>query len=59
KSTLMFSSNVHSAEIDVSTRSGVVTLTGNVATGAERALAIELAKNVRGVKNVNSSGLTI
>jgi hyperosmotically inducible periplasmic protein len=59
KSTLMFSSNVHSAGIDVSTRSGVVTLTGNVATGTERALAIELAQNVRGVKNVNSSGLTI
>jgi hyperosmotically inducible periplasmic protein len=59
KSTLMYSSNVRSADIDVSTRSGVVTLTGNVATGAERALAIELAQNVRGVKNVNSSGLTI
>jgi hyperosmotically inducible periplasmic protein len=59
KSTLVFSSNVHSADIDVSTSSGVVTLTGNVATGAERALAIELAQNVRGVKNVKSSGLTI
>jgi hyperosmotically inducible periplasmic protein len=59
RSTLMYSSNVHSADIAVSTRSGVVTLTGNVATGAERALAIELAQNVRGVKNVNSSGLTI
>jgi hyperosmotically inducible periplasmic protein len=59
RSTLMYSSNVHSTDIAVSTRSGVVTLTGNVATGAERALAIELAQNVRGVKNVNSSGLTI
>jgi len=27
--------------------------------GAERALAIELAKNVRGVKGVHSKGLTI
>jgi osmotically-inducible protein OsmY len=34
-------------------------LTGKLDSGAERALAIELAKNVRGVKSVVSKGLTI
>ncbi len=58
KSTLMFSSNVHGSDIDVSTKDGVVTLSGKVDSGAERALAIEFANNVRGVKSVRSNGLT-
>lgn len=59
KSTLMYSSNVNGSDIDVSTRDGIVTLSGKVDSGAERALAIELADNVRGVKSVQSEGLTI
>lgn len=59
KSTFMYSNNVDSNDISVKTQDGVVTLTGKVDSGAERALAIELAKNVRGVKNVHSKGLTI
>lgn len=58
KSTYAYSSNVDGSDISVSTRAGIVTLTGKVDSGAERALAIELAKNVRGVKSVNSKGLT-
>lgn len=58
KSTYLYSSNVSSSDIAVSTNSGVVTLTGRVKSGAERALAIELAQNVRGVKSVQSKGLT-
>ncbi len=57
KSTFMYSSNVNSSNITVSTLGGVVTLGGSVASGSERALAIELAQNVRGVKSVESSGL--
>lgn len=57
KSTFMYSSNVNSSNITVSTLGGVVTLSGSVASGPERALAIELAQNVRGVKSVESSGL--
>jgi osmotically-inducible protein OsmY len=57
KSTLMYSSNVNGSAIKVSTTSGVVTLSGNVGSGAERALAIELARNVRGVKSVTAAGL--
>ena len=57
KSTLMYSSNVNGSAIKVSTTGGVVTLSGNVGSGAERALAIELARNVRGVKSVTAAGL--
>ena len=59
KSTLLYSSNVDGSDIDVSTKDGIVTLSGKVGSGAERALAIELADNVRGVKSVTSKGLTI
>jgi osmotically-inducible protein OsmY len=59
KSTLLYSSNVDGSDIDVSTSNGVVTLSGKVDSGAERALAIELAKNVRGVASVESKGLII
>jgi osmotically-inducible protein OsmY len=59
KSTFMYSRNVDSSNISVSTHAGVVTLTGKLDSGAERALAIELAKNVRGVKSVQANGLVI
>ncbi|MDD2893755.1 MAG: BON domain-containing protein [Halothiobacillaceae bacterium] len=57
-STLMYSSNINSNNISVETNNGVVTLTGKVQSGAERALAIELAQNVQGVKSVNAKKLT-
>lgn len=57
KSTLLYSSNVDGSDITVSTKSGIVTLSGNVDSGAERSLAIEFAKNVRGVRSVHSKGL--
>lgn len=59
KSTYMYSTNVNGSDIAVSTNSGIVTLTGKMDSGAERALAIELAQNVRGVKSVNSNSLTM
>jgi len=59
KSTLLFSSNVSGSEVEVTTRSGVVSLSGNLENGAEIALAIELAKNIRGVKRVDTKELTL
>jgi hyperosmotically inducible periplasmic protein len=59
KSSYLYSSNVDGTDISVSTRSGIVTLSGKVDSGAERALAIEIARNVRGVKNVHAKGLTL
>lgn len=57
KSTFMYSSNVDGNDISVTTKDGVVTLSGTVDSGAERDLAVELAKNVRGVKAVHAKGL--
>lgn len=59
KSTLLYSSNVNSSGINVKTNAGIVTLSGKASSGTERALAIELAKNVRGVKSVSAKGLVI
>lgn len=58
KSTLLYSTNVSGSDVEVTTKSGVVTLAGNLSSGAEKELAIELAQNVRGVKSVESKGLT-
>ena len=59
KSTYMYSNNVNGSDIAVTTSAGIVKLTGKMESGAERALAIELARNVKGVKSVDSSALTI
>lgn len=59
KSTFLYSSNVNGSDIAVNTSNGIVTLTGKLDSGAERSLAIELAENVRGVKSVDSKGLTL
>ena len=59
KSTFIYSNHVDSAGISVTTKEGVVTLSGKVDSDVERELAIELAQNVRGVKSVQSMGLTI
>jgi osmotically-inducible protein OsmY len=58
KSTYLYSSNVAGSDINVKTQGGVVTLSGKVTSGAERSLAIELAKNVLGVKSVKAQSLT-
>jgi osmotically-inducible protein OsmY len=58
KSTYMYSSNVDSDDISVSTKNGDVTLSGKVSSGVEAALATELAQNIRGVKTVTATALT-
>lgn len=59
KSTYGYSSNVDGSDISVKTDNGIVTLSGQVDSGVERALAIELAKNIKGVKSVQSKDLTL
>lgn len=59
KSTLLYSSNVEGSAIEVNTKSGVVSLSGKLSSDAERALAVELAQNVRGVRSVQAKGLTL
>ncbi|MEX2366902.1 MAG: BON domain-containing protein [Pseudohongiellaceae bacterium] len=59
KATFMYSSNIDSSDISVTTTNGVVTLSGKVDSGAEQSLAIALAENIRGVDSVVSSALAI
>lgn len=59
KSTLLFSSGVPGTDISVETRDGVVTLDGEVSSEAEKELAIELARDIRGVKEVDDSALRV
>ena len=58
KSTFMWSSGVSGGDISVTTDDGVVELSGRVDSEAERELAVELARELRGVKSVDASGLT-
>ncbi len=59
RSTFLYSSYVAGRDIEVDTQAGVVKLSGKIGSETERALAIELAGNVRGVKGVDSSALTM
>lgn len=56
RSTLLYSIDTPAADIAVSTLNGDVTLNGQAKNEAERALVLELAQNVRGVRSVNSQG---
>lgn len=58
KSTYMYSTNVDSSDIAVNTNKGVVTLNGMVESGSEKALAVQLAQNIKGVQSVDAIGLT-
>ncbi len=57
KSTFLWSSGISSGDISVTTDDGVVELSGKVDSEAERELAVELARELRGVKSVDASGL--
>jgi hyperosmotically inducible periplasmic protein len=52
KSKFLGDTNVPGLAIDVDTKDGVVTLTGNVPTAAEKQRALKLAKETDGVKSV-------
>jgi osmotically-inducible protein OsmY len=52
KTKLLADKTVGGLKIDVDTKDGVVTLTGPVHSGVERAQALKLARNTKGVKRV-------
>lgn len=58
-SSMLYSSNVSGRDISVTTTAGIVTLSGTLSSGAERELAIELARSIRGVKEVDASALEV
>jgi hyperosmotically inducible protein len=53
KSKLLADSTVGGLAIDVDTENGVVTLTGNVKSQAEKDAALKIARETDGVKDVN------
>jgi hyperosmotically inducible periplasmic protein len=59
KSKLAAAKGVKASDISVSTTDGVVTLTGNATSAKEKTRAEHLAKQIKGVKSVDGSGLTV
>jgi osmotically-inducible protein OsmY len=59
KSTLLFSTAVSGTRIDVETRDGIVRLEGQVGSEEEKARAIELAREINGVKRVDAENVSI
>jgi len=58
ETTLLLNTNLNSFDIDTEVEAGVVTLTGDVNSGIEKALAGELVTGLEGVKSVDNN-LTI
>ncbi|MCG6540621.1 BON domain-containing protein [Pseudomonas sp. KSR10] len=57
KSVLLVEDATPGMDIEVETKDGVVSLSGTVATEAEREMAINKAKGVEGVRDVSADGL--
>lgn len=57
KSTLLADDATPGMDIEVETKDGVVSLSGTVATEAEREMAISKAKGIKGVREVSADGL--
>ncbi|WP_339080509.1 BON domain-containing protein [Pseudomonas sp. TMP9] len=59
KSSLIYSRNLDGLDITVETVKGMVSLSGNVLSDAEKQLAVETARNIRGVRGVDADALRI
>jgi osmotically-inducible protein OsmY len=59
KSSLIYSRTLDGLNIKVATKAGVVNLDGVVANYAEKELAVEIARNIRGVKGVDADTLRV
>jgi osmotically-inducible protein OsmY len=59
KSSLLMSKNVDGLDLTVETKNGVVILGGQAGSTSERDLAVEIARDIRGVKDVNTSSVKI
>ncbi len=59
KADLGTTKNVHATDISVHTDDGVVTLSGEVGSAAEKLLAMDVAQKIKGVKSVDASRLTV
>ena len=59
KSSFIYSRNLDGLNISVDTQKGMVSLSGSVLSNAEKQLAIETARNIRGVRGVDADALRI
>jgi len=59
KSSFLYSRNLDGLNISVATKEGLVNLSGTVLSNAEKQLAIETARNIRGVRGVDADALRI
>jgi osmotically-inducible protein OsmY len=59
KSSLLMSAGVDGLDLSVETKEGQVTLGGEATSTAERDLAVEIAKDIKGVKGVDAKGVRI
>lgn len=57
KSTFLADDDISGLDIKVETNKGVVSLSGVVPTDAERDLAVQKAKTIKGVRDVSADGL--
>ena len=59
KTDLLATENVSGLDIKVETVDGVVTLTGAVTSQAQKDKAVEVARQIKGVKRVEAGGLKL
>lgn len=59
KSEFATTSEIPASKISVDTHEGMVRLTGTVASNMDKNRAIQVAHNVKGVKSVDATGLTV
>lgn len=59
KSELASTKGIKSTDITVETNEGVVSLSGTVASAAQKTKVEKIAKKVKGVKSVAADGLTV
>ncbi|MDR8013462.1 BON domain-containing protein [Ectopseudomonas guguanensis] len=59
EASFLFSRNLDAMNISVDTADGLVSLRGSVLSSAEKRLAVEIARNIRGVRGVDADALRI
>lgn len=59
KASFLYDRNLDALSIDVATREGVVSLTGEVASSEQKAQALQVARTIRGVRGVDADLLKV
>lgn len=59
KASYLVSNNLDGLKIDVSTDNGMVRLAGQVPSAAQKELAVETARNIRGVRGVDADAVKV